>query len=183
MIPADLQESAAREKARRELHPNAPKQYQDIEDSLEYGKLHPGAPWGFVIVRTVYGAGTDEGFARVLSELTDNHKSVLEYEGQGHIFPRHELTVIEDEASLDGADSHTVRDVFRAWIAEDLTPRLKNHERWGGEAQVREKLRTCSWNDRTDENHPIFCMPARWMLPRFAPSRIPSTIYPLASKL
>jgi hypothetical protein len=78
----------------------------------------------------------------------------------------HELTVIEDEESLSGADSHTVRDAFRAWVADDLTPRLKSTERWGGQEEVRRILRSNTpvgdpyWN--AERYHPAMCMPTRW---------------------
>jgi hypothetical protein len=156
-----IDEQLATRKAEfKERFPNSPKEYQEIEDSLDNDGIEPGAPWGFVLFRTVYGPDTDEPFAHVVGELCDIKESLEDHE-QGHLFPRHELTIIEDETSFAGADSHTVRDAFRTWVAEDLTPRLKNKERWGGEKQVRTK--PCSDDDHSGGEHPIATLPTRWI--------------------
>jgi hypothetical protein len=143
------------------LHPEFPtrKAYQDIENSLTHSAILPGAPWGFVVVRTVYSAASDAPWARMLDCLRYNVAETLVLEDQADLLPRHELTIIEDEA-LAGADSHTVRHVFRAWVAKDLTPRLCNTEEYGGSAQIRAKLAS---TDAHIPDHPVACLPPRWI--------------------
>jgi hypothetical protein len=59
---------------------------------------------------------------------------------QTDLLPRHELTIIEDEATLSDADPHTVRRVFCIWVAEDSTPQLCDAERLGETTQIRAEL-------------------------------------------
>ncbi|ORY09310.1 hypothetical protein BCR34DRAFT_602955 [Clohesyomyces aquaticus] len=105
------------------------KEYWELDDSLNHYAIQPGAPWGFVVFRTAYGAD--------------------------------KMTVIEDPEKLAGADSHTVRHIFRAWVADDLTPRLRDPQ-WcqlfGGSEQIHSKLAS---NDLYDADHPVSCLPPR----------------------
>jgi hypothetical protein len=142
-------------------HPEFPttKEYDDIEHSLTSSHIQSGAPWGFVVIRTAYGAASDAPWARMLECLRCHIADTLVLEDQTDLLPHHELTVIEDEA-LAGADSHTVRHVFRSWVAEDLTPRLCDTEKYGGSAQVRAKLAS---TDAHFPDHPVACLPPRWI--------------------
>jgi hypothetical protein len=142
-------------------HPEFPtkKEYDDIEHSLTSSDIQPGTPWGFVVIRTAYGAASDAPWARMLECLRSHVADTLVLEDQTDLLPHHELTVIEDEA-LAGADSHTVRHMFRAWVAEDLTPRLCDTEKYGGSAQVRAKLAS---TDAHFLDHPVACLPPRWI--------------------
>jgi hypothetical protein len=142
-------------------HPEFPttKEYDDIKHSLTSSHIQPGAPWGFVVIRTAYGAASDAPWARMLKCLRSHVANTLVLEDQTDLLPHHELTVIEDEA-LAGADSHTVRHVFRAWVAEDLTSRLCDTEKYDGSAQVRAKLAS---TDAHFSDHPVTCLSPRWI--------------------
>jgi hypothetical protein len=144
------------------LHPeySQRKEYHRIERSLTNSDIRPDAPWGFVVVRTAYGAASGAPWAHMLEDLRSNVAQSLVLEDQSDLLPRHELTVVEDEATLASADSHTVRRVFRAWVAEDLTPRLCDTEKYGGTAQVRAKLAS---TDAHFPNHPVADLPPRWI--------------------
>jgi hypothetical protein len=106
------------------LTPSLRKEYDDIENSLDNYLLKPNAPWGFVVFRTHYSEDTDKPFAQLLHVLRDSVTWSLKHADQMDLLPRHELTVIEDAAKLHGADSHTVRDAFREWIASGLPSHL-----------------------------------------------------------
>ncbi|KAF2822495.1 hypothetical protein CC86DRAFT_385446 [Ophiobolus disseminans] len=67
--------------------------------------------------------------------------------------------VIEDEESLAGADTHTVRHAFRTWIADDLTPRLCDPESYGGIEKAHSNL---LGNDNYNSNYPARCIAPRW---------------------
>lgn len=121
------------------LPPQSPKEYHHIEDSLVNPVILPGAPWGFVVVRTVYRAASDAPLAYMLEHLRSKIACSLVLADQTNLLPRHELTVLEDKATLSNADSHTVRRVFCTWVAEDLTPRLCDTEKLRGTAQIRAK--------------------------------------------
>jgi hypothetical protein len=116
------------------------KEYHAIETSLVNPALQPGAPWGFVVFRTVYGSASNERWARMLDHLRSNVAQGLALENQTELLPRHELTVVEDEATLSGADPHAVRRAFCTWVAEDLPPRLCDADRLGGIEEIRAKL-------------------------------------------
>jgi hypothetical protein len=135
------------------------KEYQEICDHLDPHSIQPGAPWGFVVVRTVYGADSDKGWADMLEILRSTVQDSLSLANQSDLFPRYEMTVIEDEETLSGADSHTVRHTFRAWVANDITPRLLDVQKYGGREQACAKLFS---NDPCDEHHPEISLPTRW---------------------
>jgi len=138
-----------------------PKEYQDISASLTHPALQPSAPWGFLIFRTVYGKDSDAPWARMLKLLRSSIANTLSRSHRTDLLPRHELAVIEDEKMLKGANAHAVRHAFRAWVAEDLPPRLQDPEleKYGGSERVREKLAS---NDAHDAEHPVSCLPPRW---------------------
>lgn len=134
---------------------------KDIPNSLSNPHLRPGAPWGFVVVRAIYGASSDVPWARMLDLLRSVVADALELGDDSSLLQRFELTVIEDEATLNSADSYAVRRAFRSWVAEDLPPRLCNDylEQYGGTMEVRAKLLS---NDPWHDNHPVACAPPRW---------------------
>ncbi|PVI08692.1 hypothetical protein DM02DRAFT_608053 [Periconia macrospinosa] len=145
----------------------ARKELDVIVEGLCDQALRPGAPWGFVVFRTVYGPQSDAPFARIINELRDIEEWLSDYD-QPYLWPRYELTVIEDENTLQGADSHTVRNAFRSWVANDLTPRFKHPENWGGTAKIHEMLRSDtpannpSWDKKLGTHHPAVGLPTRW---------------------
>ncbi|KAI8942911.1 hypothetical protein NX059_000950 [Plenodomus lindquistii] len=73
--------------------------------------------------------------------------------------------MLEDEATLAGADSFAARRAFRAWIAADLPPQLCDDylEDMGEVAHVRDKLSSndahCAPNGTP---HPASAIPLRW---------------------
>ncbi|OAG07481.1 uncharacterized protein CC84DRAFT_1175281 [Paraphaeosphaeria sporulosa] len=106
--------------------------FTDLENSLHDSDLHPGAPWGFVVVRTVYGS-----FARMLEELTSNNRETLEDAQQGHVFLRHKLTILNNKATLNSADCHTVLRCFtHPHLSVGQFPDIKvvTINFWGGRA-------------------------------------------------
>jgi hypothetical protein len=146
------------------MPPKHPKEYHDIDASLTNPAMRPDAPWGFVIVRTVYDASSEAPWAQLLELLRSKIKRTLKREDQTYLLLRHELTVIEDKATLAGADSYAVRRAFRAWVAEDLPPLLDNEEleKFGGTTQVRAKLLSNDGHDTPNTVHPVRLVPPRW---------------------
>jgi hypothetical protein len=146
------------------IPPKDPKEYHHIDASLTNPALRPDAPWGFVVVRTVYGPSSDAPWAQMLELLRSNIAETLALEDQTDLLPRHELTGIEDEATLAGADSSAVRRAFRAWVAEDLPPRLCDEEleEFGGTAQVRAKLLSNDAHHVPHTKHPVTHVPPQW---------------------
>ncbi len=135
------------------------KEHRSIQDSFANFYLRPGAAWGFVIVRAVYGPASDAPWTKMLELLRSDVAESLAYANQMELLPRYQLTILEDEAMLAGADSYAARCAFRAWVYEDLPQRLtdKEIERHGGMAQVRNKLR-----GKFTIEHPAVCLPPRW---------------------
>jgi hypothetical protein len=115
-------------------------------------------------VRTVYGPSSDALWVEMLELLRSNLAVTLAREDQTDLLPRHELTVIEDEDTLAGADSYAVRRAFRAWVAGDLLRRLRDEqiEKFGGTAQVRAKLLSNDAHQEPHSNHPAALLPPRW---------------------
>jgi len=95
----------------------------------------------------------------MLELLHLNVADTLSLLDQTDLLPRHELTVVKDEKTVAGADAHTVRHTFRAWVADNQTPRLRDLEEYGGTTQIRSKLLS---NDAHDLKHPVLCLPSRW---------------------
>ncbi|KAF2467384.1 uncharacterized protein BDR25DRAFT_159915, partial [Lindgomyces ingoldianus] len=126
---------------------------------VNHHAIRPNAPWGFVVFRTVYGVDSDTPWVCMLDRLRSTIADTLSLSNRSDLLPRHEMTVIENEETLADANAHIVRNAFRAWVADDLTPRLRNPEKYGGSAQVRYKLLS---NDVHDAKHPVSCLPSRW---------------------
>jgi hypothetical protein len=131
-------------------------EHHEIRTSLDNPFLKPGAPWGFVVYRTVYGPESDGPWARMLEHLRATVPRTLLLEEKIDLLPRHEMTVIENEATLSGADSHTVRRIFREWVARLYDIDLAAY---GGSAAVHAKLLS---NDPYDMSHPAPSLPTRW---------------------
>ena len=143
-----------------------PKEYHEIEDKLAFLPLRPDTKWGFVIVRAVYGPSSDAPWAQMLELLRAEISESLTEADHLELLSRHEMTIIEDEATLAGADSssaaaYAARRAFRAWVADDLPQQLSDDylEKLGGLAQVREQLLS---NTKHHANHPLGIMPPRW---------------------
>jgi hypothetical protein len=113
--------------------------YEDIYDSICNSTVRKNSPWGFTVVRTVYGAASDAPWARILELLHSNVQHCLGLGLQNHFIPSHALTVIENEEELSGAGSQKVRHAFRAWAAGDLATQFRDKEpdMFGDTAQIR----------------------------------------------
>ncbi|KAF2877737.1 hypothetical protein BDV95DRAFT_600438 [Massariosphaeria phaeospora] len=83
------------------------RELDSIQDSLDNYYLRPGGPWGFVVFRTVYGDNSEAPWARFIEHLRDSIAEPLLSVQRTDLSTRHELTIIEDEETLAGADSHT----------------------------------------------------------------------------
>lgn len=70
-------------------------------------------------------AGSALKFSRRIS-------SAGEFEGARKIGPQFELTIMEDEKRFAGADSHSIREAFREWVADNLPPWVLNPHTEGG---------------------------------------------------
>lgn len=136
-----------------------------LEESLANSSLRTGMPWGFVVVRTVYGPESDGPWSRMVDFLVDNVAESIALYKQDHLREWHALTIIEDEATLSGADSYAVRRAFRAWIAEDLLPRLTDGtiKQYVGLAQVQSQLLSSDAHHTANNTH----HPAAIVLPRW----------------
>ncbi|KAH8702718.1 hypothetical protein GQ44DRAFT_778476 [Phaeosphaeriaceae sp. PMI808] len=159
--------------------PGNTKEFSDIETSLSNPYLRLGAPWGFVVVRAVYGPSSDALWAQMLERLRSSVAESLALYDHNDLLPRYDLTVFEDETTIAGADSYAVRRAFRAWVAEDLPSRLSDKllERLSRTIKVCAKLLS---NEVHHESHPSGFVPPRWQfcvfvdedcLRSFAPSR------------
>ena len=124
------------------------------------------APRGFVIYRAVYGTESDKPWKRILGQIRDRiAKSLPKEPWQSN--PPFELTVIEDEEKFAGADSHTIRDAFRQWVASDLPPRVQHPEQAGGIESIRSMIENKTvheiWDWQPGESlHPCWSAPPRW---------------------
>jgi hypothetical protein len=138
-----------------------PKQYHQIEDNLALSPFRLDTKWGFVIVRAVYGLSSDAAWAQMAELLRAEVSESLTEADQLELLSRHEMTIIEDEATLASADSYAARRAFRAWVADDLPQRLRDDylEDLGGLTQVREQLLSNTTHNAT---HPASTMPPRW---------------------
>jgi hypothetical protein len=157
-VPRQLQESLALQA------PKYPKEFQCTADSLaQFGFKPDHIKWGFVVVRCVYGPASESPWAMMLELLRTSIAESLRLNNQIELLPHHEMTVIEDEATLTGADSYAARRAFRAWVAADLPPRLRDDrlEAYGGLTQVRAKL--ISNDAHWERMHPAGVAPPRWV--------------------
>jgi hypothetical protein len=144
--------------------PRDPTQYHRTEASLAHPYLRPDTKWGFVIVRAVYGPSSDAPWAQLLELFRASVSETLRLEDQLELLPRHEITIIEDEATLAGTDSYAARRAFRAWVAADLPQRLRDDclEELGGLSQVRDKLLSNDAHNAPNTTHPASIVPPRW---------------------
>ena len=144
--------------------PKYPKEYHEIDESLAHPYLRPGAPWGFVIIRAIYGPSSDAPWAKMLELLRLNVREELTLSDQADLLVHHELTVLEDEATLAGADSYAVRRTFRAWVAGNLPQRLTDSTitEYGGTEKIRDKLRSNEAHFKVGSMHPATSVPPRW---------------------
>ncbi|EUC27405.1 hypothetical protein COCCADRAFT_111795 [Bipolaris zeicola 26-R-13] len=145
---------------------SSPKEYHEIEDKLALTPLQPDTKWGFVIVRAVYGPSSDAPWAQILQLIRAEISESLTKADQSELLSRHEMTIIEDEAMLAGADSsgaaaYAARRAFRAWVADDLPQQLPDNylEELGGLTQFREQLLI---NTKHHADNPLSIMPPRW---------------------
>ncbi len=99
------------------------------------------APWGFVIFRAVYGQESHEPWERMLDMLRPSQSGLFPKQ-PWQLDPPFQLTVIEDEERFAGADSHTIREAFRQWVAKDLPPQVQYPEREGGIDSIRARIRS-----------------------------------------
>jgi hypothetical protein len=157
-----------REKASKEAE-----RIKRIEDHFnESSWVKPESPWGFLVYRAVYGKESDEPFQRMLSLLrksvTDpkRDRTPSRFRPSIKVDPDYELTVIEDEERFAGADTHTIRDAFQKWVADDLPPRVRHPQSAGGIDNIRAVIKS-GWDD-SDEYvpdrpiHPSLLAPPRW---------------------
>jgi hypothetical protein len=132
--------------------------------------VSPDAPWGFVVYRAVYGKESDEPWERMLSLLRDIAARPVPGFGPNALFPtmlsdpHFELTVMEDEERFAGADSHTIREAFREWVAHDLPPRVLNPDTQGGVDNIRAMIRSKIIREPC-ELGPKEPLPPWWMAP------------------
>lgn len=129
-----------------------------------YVKLN--APWGFVVYRAVYGKESDEPWERMLDLLRPTDAELLPKQ-PWQLDPPFELTAIEDEKRFAGADSHTIQEAFREWVADDLPPQVQYPEREGGIDSIRSMIRGKPihepWEWEPGETlHPWWSAPPRW---------------------
>jgi hypothetical protein len=143
---------------------------KELEPFHPWRYVKPDAPWGFVVYRAVYGKDSDEPFKRLLGLFQDRVSGFLPpndlkkpVKSDSHF----ELTVIEDEERFTGADSHTIREAFREWVAEDLPPQVRYPDREGGIDYIRAMIRSTirefhEYNLNEEPLHPWWEAPPRW---------------------
>jgi hypothetical protein len=160
-LPIDMEE------AMKSSHQGLDK---EVESSNSWSYVKPDAPWGFVVYRAVYGKESDEPWGRMLSLLRDIAARPVPGSGPNAFFPtvlsdpHFELTVIEDEERFAGADSHTIREAFREWVAHDLPPRVLNPDTQGGVDNIRAMIRSKIIREPC-ELEPKELLPPWWMAP------------------
>jgi hypothetical protein len=141
-----------------------PKQSHRTEASLAHPYLRSDSKWGFIIVRTVYCPSSDAPWALFLELFRANVSETLRLEDHLELLPCHEITIIEDEATLAGADSYAARHAFRSWVAADLPQQLRDDclEEFGGLKQIIEKLLSNDAYIAPNTSHPASIMPPLW---------------------
>ncbi|KAF2997909.1 hypothetical protein E8E13_004611 [Curvularia kusanoi] len=127
--------------------------------------VQPDVPWGFVVYRAVYGKECNEPWERMLDALWP-HPSHWPKE-PWELDRSFQLTVMEDEKRLSGADSHTIRKEFREWVAHDLPPRVQYPKQEGGVDSIKARIRRTMVHDVHESEpgniyHPWYSAPARW---------------------
>jgi hypothetical protein len=143
---------------------------KELESFHPWPYVKPDALWGFVVYRAVYGKDSDEPFKRLLGLLQDTVSEFLppnnlkkHVKSDSHF----ELTVMEDEERFASADSHTIREAFREWVADDLPPRVRYPDREGGIDHVRAMIRSTirephEYIMNEEPLHPWWEAPPRW---------------------
>jgi hypothetical protein len=118
---------------------------EELESFHSWPYVKSDAPWGFVVYRAVYGKDSDELFKRMLDLLLDVVAGSLppnDLMKTVELGSHFKSTVMEDGERFAGADSHTIREAFREWVADDLPPRVLNPEREGGIGNIRAMIRS-----------------------------------------
>ncbi|KAK2026124.1 hypothetical protein LX32DRAFT_642130 [Colletotrichum zoysiae] len=83
--------------------------------------------WGFVIYRCAYD--DDELWNRYLAQLKSFYHDNLVKERRAELLePYLDLTVIEDQATLDNASRFEVRKHFNQWLSGQNIPKLSAHD-------------------------------------------------------
>ncbi|KAF2748787.1 hypothetical protein M011DRAFT_466559 [Sporormia fimetaria CBS 119925] len=141
--------------------------YRNIIESLMSYPLKPGTPWGFVVYRAAYGPETEAPWKRILEKIQNPDSLRPEHlKGPDRLLPYYKLTVMEDKKRFSGADSHTIREAFLEWVADDLPPRLSEPERYGGVENGKKKILGTNKpeHETVDEkyNHSYYSVPPRW---------------------
>lgn len=83
------------------LHPSVRKfnsMYSSIESARSHPHFKPNLPWVWAIYPCSYQ--NDEVWERIISNIHDNVKRSLEYEGKSHLLPFHDHVVFNDKAKL-----------------------------------------------------------------------------------
>ncbi|KAF2995035.1 hypothetical protein E8E13_000505 [Curvularia kusanoi] len=80
--------------------------------------------------------------------------------------PPFELTVFDDKTKFEGADPHTVREAFRKWVADDLPPRVRRPDMYGGVDKIRANIENSTvpelWHYAQRPLHPWYWATPRW---------------------
>jgi hypothetical protein len=143
---------------------------KELESFHSWSYVKPDAPWGFVVYRAVYGNESDEPWERMLGMIRDTVAGSLppkDLKEPVQLDPRFELTVMEDEERFSNADSHTIREAFREWVADDLPPRVLNTDKEGGIDNIRAMIRSNIIREPQEygpdePRHPWWVAPPRW---------------------
>ncbi|KAH6638506.1 hypothetical protein C7974DRAFT_161761 [Boeremia exigua] len=141
--------------------------------STPWSYVKPDAPWGFVVYRAVYGKESEEPWKQILGLLRDTvtvpktTQQPFPWLGPIQSDPQFELTVMEDEQRFAGADSHTIREAFREWVAGDLPSRVLNPAIEGGIDNIRAMIRSTAIGEAHEYGHgkpihPWHIAPPRW---------------------
>ncbi|PPJ51966.1 hypothetical protein CBER1_10082 [Cercospora berteroae] len=89
--------------------------------------------WGFVIYRCTYS--NDSDWQIFLDRYTHFMRNTLEFYNGLEIFDRLDITVIEDQQTLQGASSAAVREHFKAWSDEHYPER--SNDPWYNNQRVK----------------------------------------------
>jgi hypothetical protein len=139
---------------------------EELGSYIPWSYVKSDAPWGFVVYRAVYGKESDELWKRMLRLLRDTvagSLSLNDLKEPVKLDAPFELTVMDNEERFAGADSHTIREAFREWVADDLPPRVLNPDTEGGIDDIRAMIRSNIIGEAHEEpSHPWHLAPPRW---------------------
>jgi hypothetical protein len=93
--------------------------YHYIEASLDHDILSSSAPWSLVVYPIVHGSDSSAAWACMLGELREAVSQSLRRSNPEFV-ASHEITVIDDEAMLAGADLWAAHQISCAWVGDDL---------------------------------------------------------------